>query len=87
MSEGRTWRSEDTRVFSFKVFFGAWLAPSIRFTWLSNALTAAAVSEAERIVFAAEGFDRELSRTVCSLLMTSRSTAESGFNPNSNIRR
>jgi hypothetical protein len=67
-------------VFSFKVFFGAWLARSGCFTWLRNALTAAAFSEAERIVFAAEGFGRELSRTVCSLLMTSRSTAESGMN-------
>jgi hypothetical protein len=55
MSEGRTWSSEDTGVFSFKVFFGAWLAPSICFTWLRKALTPAAFSEAERIVFAAEG--------------------------------
>jgi hypothetical protein len=64
MSEGRTWSNEDTRAFSFKVFFGAWLAPSIRFTWLSNALTADVFSELERIVFAAKGFGRELSRTV-----------------------
>ena len=69
MSEGRTWSSEDTRVFSSKVFFGEWLARSICFTWVRNALAAAAVSEAERTVFAAEG-----------LLMTSRSTAESGLN-------
>jgi hypothetical protein len=54
-SEGRTWSSEDTGVFSFKVFFGARLAPSIGFTGLRNALTAAALSEAKRIVFAAEG--------------------------------
>jgi hypothetical protein len=28
MGKERTWSSEDTRVFSFKVFFSAWLAPS-----------------------------------------------------------
>jgi hypothetical protein len=54
MSEGQAWRSEDTGVFSFKVF----LAPAHRFhllTSLRTALTAAAFSEAERIVFAPEG--------------------------------
>jgi hypothetical protein len=56
MSEGRTWSGEDTGLFSFKVFFGAGLAHSIGFTWLSNALTAAAFSEAERIVFVVDGF-------------------------------
>jgi hypothetical protein len=54
VSEGQTWRSEDTRVFSFKVF----LVPARRLhclTLLRTALTAAAFSEAECIVFAAEG--------------------------------
>ena len=64
MTEGGTWSSEDTGAFSFKVFFGARLAPSIRGTWLRYALTAAVFSELERIVFAAKGFGRELSRTV-----------------------
>jgi hypothetical protein len=43
-----------TPVFSFKVFFGAW-RPTISFTWLRNALTVAAFSEPECIVFAAAG--------------------------------
>jgi hypothetical protein len=54
LSEGQTWSSEDTGVFSFKVF----LTPA-RSLHLLNvvapALTAAAFSEAQRIVFAAEG--------------------------------
>jgi hypothetical protein len=54
MSEGQTWSSEDTRLFSFKVFFGA-ARSSICLRSLHSALTAAAFSEAERIVFAAEG--------------------------------
>jgi hypothetical protein len=55
-------------VFSFKFFFARRLAASICLTSLRSALAAAAFSEAERIVFAAEG---------CSLLMTFRSIAES----------
>jgi hypothetical protein len=54
MSEGQTWSSEDTRVFSFKVFLT--LARGLHcVTSLPTALTAAFFSEAERIVFAAEG--------------------------------
>jgi hypothetical protein len=54
MSEGQTWSSEDTRVFSFKVFLT--LARGLHcVTSLPTALTAAVFSEAERIVFAAEG--------------------------------
>jgi hypothetical protein len=57
MSKGRTWSSEDSGVFSFKVFFGAWLAPTIGSTWLRNAPTAATFSETEtHFLFAAEGF-------------------------------
>jgi hypothetical protein len=29
MREGETWSSEDTELVSFKVFFGAWLAPPL----------------------------------------------------------
>jgi hypothetical protein len=54
VSEGQTWSSEDTRVFSCKVFFGP-ARRSICLTSLPTALTAAVLSEAERIVFAAEG--------------------------------
>jgi hypothetical protein len=42
MAHDEDWSSEDTGVFSFKVFLGAWLAPSIGFMWLRNASTAAA---------------------------------------------
>jgi hypothetical protein len=42
-------------VFNFKVFFGVGFAGSICLAFLLTALTAAALSEAERIVFAAEG--------------------------------
>jgi hypothetical protein len=55
VSEEQTWSSEDTRVLSFKVFFWRRLAASICLAFLLTALTAAALSEAERIVFAAEG--------------------------------
>jgi hypothetical protein len=54
VSEGQTWSSEDTRLLVSKSF----LAParsSICLPLLRSALTAAAFSEAERIVFAAEG--------------------------------
>jgi hypothetical protein len=54
VSEGQTWSSEDTRLLVSKSF----LAParsSICLPSLRNAPTAAAFSEAERIVFAAEG--------------------------------
>jgi hypothetical protein len=54
VSEGQTWSSEDTRLLVSKSF----LAParsSICLPSLRSALTAAAFSEAERIVFAAEG--------------------------------
>jgi hypothetical protein len=47
LSEGQTWRSEDTGTFSFKVFFDAWLAASICLTPLRTALTAVGFSEAE----------------------------------------
>jgi hypothetical protein len=54
VSEEQTWSSEDTRLLVSKSF----LAParnSICLPSLRSALTAAAFSEAERIVFAAEG--------------------------------
>jgi hypothetical protein len=54
VSEGQTWSSEDTRLLVAKSF----LAPvrsSISLPSLRSAVTAAAFSEAERIVFAAEG--------------------------------
>ena len=80
MSEGRTWSSEDTRVFSFKAFLGAWLAAYICFTWLRNALTAAAFSEAERIVFAAEGLLLAHSFPVnCGIQVESRQNRLSTF--------
>jgi|RhiMetdeSRZDD1v2_1073273.scaffolds.fasta_scaffold424813_2 hypothetical protein len=69
LSEGQTWSSEDTGVFSFKVFLTPAVA-SICLMSLRSALTAAAFSEAQRIVFAAEGL--LLAHDFCS-------TAESGF--------
>jgi hypothetical protein len=53
VGEGQTWSSEDTRVFSFKVLFWPRLAASICVTSLPTAV--AVYSEAQRIVFAAEG--------------------------------
>src|ERR687888_435278 len=54
MSEEQTWRSEDTGVFSFKVFFGAGLPPPFAEHSYSPH-RAGALSEAKCIVFAAEG--------------------------------
>jgi hypothetical protein len=71
VSEEQTWSSEDTRLFSFKVFFGAGSPPPFCLTFLLPALTAAALSEAERIVFATEGL---------FLAHDFPSTAESGIN-------
>jgi len=54
MSEGQTWSSEDTRVFSYKVFFGS--ARRCHFvSVVSYSTDRLPSSEAERIVFAAEG--------------------------------
>jgi hypothetical protein len=55
VSEGQTWSSEDTPSVQFQSLFWRRLAGSIRLASLLTALTAAALSEAERIVFAAEG--------------------------------
>jgi hypothetical protein len=54
VSEGQTWSSEDTRLLVSKSFFAP-ARSSICLLSLRSALTAAAFSEAERIVFAAEG--------------------------------
>jgi hypothetical protein len=72
MSEGQTWSSEDTRLLVSKSF----LVParsSICLPSLRSALTAA-VSQRQNAL-------SSLGK-VCSLLMTSRSTAESGLNEN-----
>jgi hypothetical protein len=54
MSEGQTWSSEDARVFSYKVFFGS--ARRCHFvSVVSSSTDRLPSSEAERIVFAAEG--------------------------------
>jgi hypothetical protein len=69
VSEGQTWSSEDTRLLVSKSF----LVParsSICLPSLRSALTAA-VSQRQNALSSL--------RKVCSLLMTSRSTAESGF--------
>jgi hypothetical protein len=70
MSEGQTWSSEDTRLLVSKSF----LVParsSICLPSLRSALTAA-VSQRQNALSSL--------RKACSLLMTSRSTAESGIN-------
>jgi hypothetical protein len=54
VSEGQTWSSEDTRLLVSKYFL-ARARNSICLPSLRSALTAAAFSEAEHIVFAAEG--------------------------------
>jgi hypothetical protein len=54
VSEGQTWSSEDTGVFSFKAFFGSGSQLHL-LTVVTQSLPAGALSEAERIVFAAEG--------------------------------
>jgi hypothetical protein len=54
VSEGQTWSSEDARLLVSKSFFGSGSQLHL-LTVLRSTLTAAAFSEAERIVFAAEG--------------------------------
>jgi hypothetical protein len=54
MSEGQTWRSEDTGVFSFKVLFGTGALLPFDYRRL-HGTDGCHLSEAERIVFAPEG--------------------------------
>ena len=54
MSEGQTWSSEDTRLLVFKVFFGAGSQLHL-LTVVTQRTDSCRLSEAERIVFAAEG--------------------------------
>jgi hypothetical protein len=56
MSEGRTWSSEDTGLFSFKVFFGAWLAAAFALRGYATHRQPLPSQRQKRIVFAAEGF-------------------------------